>query len=60
MNVYQQMTACKRVPTLKEVTTVRVMQTFLKQTLTTGENVKVSTIVQTSDRPRPLNSSLVK
>ena len=35
MNASQQMTVCKRVPTLKEATTVRVMPSVLKQTPTT-------------------------
>ena len=54
MNVSQQMTACKRVPTLKEATTVHVIPSFSKQTPTTGENVKVST-VQISSRSRQID-----
>ena len=48
------MTACKRVPTLKEATTVHVIPSFSKQTPTTGENVKVST-VQISSRSRQID-----
>ena len=51
------MTACKRVPTLKEATTVHVIPSFSKQTPTTGENVKVST-VQISSRSRLLRTAL--
>ena len=58
MNVSQQMTACKRVPTLKEATTVHVNPSFLKQTPPTGENVQVST-VQIPSRSMLFKNSLV-